>query len=247
MTDPIMQAKPERVIGVLGGLGPEATVDFMQKLLKHSHAKVDQDHPHVIIDCNPKVPDRNRAIAGTGEPAAPALAEMARALERAGADFLVMVCSTAHAFAPDVAAATALPFVSIIEETCAEVVRQVGTPARIGLLAAEGCYNAGVFDPVCAAHGLSYVHLEPAERQGLMQCIYRIKAGEHGAAVSAEVERLSQALIDRGADAIVASCTEIPLVFTGGALRKPFIDSVDVLARRALLYARNQAALPPRK
>lgn len=110
-----------RVVGVIGGMGPAATLDFYAKLIAATPATREQDHLRVLIDSNPGVPDRNLALAG-GAPSpeaapGPVLADMARGLERAGADLLVMACNTAHAFEADIRRAVAIPFVSIITET----------------------------------------------------------------------------------------------------------------------------------
>ncbi|MEZ4608353.1 MAG: amino acid racemase [Deinococcales bacterium] len=110
-----MSEKQFRVPGVIGGLGPEATLDFFAKLLEKTAAKSDQEHLHVIINNNPHVPNRNEAIAGRGPSPGPALAANALALKAAGADFLVMVCNAAHAFQADIEAVCDLPLLSIIE------------------------------------------------------------------------------------------------------------------------------------
>src|SRR5690625_3321663 len=104
------------VAGVIGGLGPEASLDFYARVLRRTPARGDQDHLHLIINSNPRVPNRNEAIAGTGPLPGPYLADMALALERAGADFLVMACNTAHAWLPDIKRATNLPIINIIDE-----------------------------------------------------------------------------------------------------------------------------------
>ncbi len=109
--------QPSKTVGVLGGMGPAATLDFFQRVLNASNATRDSEHIRLIIDCNPFVPDRNASIAGTGSSSGPALAEMACGLKRAGANLLVMPCNTAHAFLDDIRAATQLPITSIIDVT----------------------------------------------------------------------------------------------------------------------------------
>src|SRR5262245_56844098 len=104
-----------KTIGVIGGMGPAATLAFFGKLLEATHAERDQDHLRVLIDNNPRVPDRNAAIAGRGPSPGPQLAESARGLELAGADFLVIACNTAHAFASEIEAAVAIPLMSMID------------------------------------------------------------------------------------------------------------------------------------
>ena len=119
-----------KTIGVIGGMGPAATLDFFGKILEATHAERDQDHLRVLIDNNPRVPDRNAAIAGRGPSPGPQLAESARGLERAGADFLVIACNTAHAFQPDIEAAISIPLLSMIDATTDAAMSQ--HPRRVG-------------------------------------------------------------------------------------------------------------------
>ncbi len=110
-----MSFKQEQTVGVIGGLGPKATLDFYAKLIEKTNAASDQEHLQVIINSNPKVPNRQHSLSGTGPSCAPHLIDSAQSLKRAGADFLVMVCNTAHAYEDDIRRATHLPFISIIE------------------------------------------------------------------------------------------------------------------------------------
>src|SRR5262245_548985 len=97
-----------KTIGVIGGMGPAATADLFAKLIAATNAKLDQDHLHILIDNNPRIPNRNDAIAGRGPSPAPHLAASARKLQDAGADFLVIACNTAHAFQPEIEAAVSI-------------------------------------------------------------------------------------------------------------------------------------------
>jgi aspartate racemase len=235
----------QRVMGVLGGLGPEATIDFLSKIVALTPAEVDQDHLHFIVDCNPKVPNRNNAISGGGPSPGPALAAMAQRLQRAGAEFLVMVCNTAHAFEEDIRAATSLPFVSIVQETDDEIRREFPKVTRVGVLAAQGCLDARLYDKTLASRGCTVVTLEPSDQRACMELIYRIKAGDRDPEVRAGVRRLGERLIACGAEVVIAGCTEIPLVLADGDLSRPLIDSTEVLARRSIRYALNEEPLPP--
>lgn len=133
-----MNGSPEAelAVGVIGGLGPATTLDYMAEVPKVSGAVRDPGHLHPIVDCNPKVPNRNAAIAGTGPSPGPMLAVMARRLEVAGADFLVMTCNSAHAWEAYIRAAVRIPSVSIIAETVAEVVRRAPVGTGCSVLAA---------------------------------------------------------------------------------------------------------------
>src|SRR5439155_16386450 len=143
-----------RVVGVLGGMGPAATLDFMAKALCAGQGAFEQDNVRLIVDCNPQAPDRNSALRGEGPSPGPVLAAMARGLEGAGADFLVMACHTAHAWRADIEAATERPFVSIVDEASAFLRSHHGGARRIGILAAQGCLDAGLYQDALAGEGL---------------------------------------------------------------------------------------------
>ncbi len=231
----------ELVVGVIGGLGPEATHDFFGKLLRHSRAKSDQDHIHMIIENNPKTPNRNEAIAGRGVSPGPWLADMARALERAGADFIVMACNTAHAFEKDIRAATTKPFVSIIDEVVNEVLQAHPLVRRVGLLATQGSLDSQIYHVAFARNGIEVLQLAAPSQARFMDIIYRIKSGDHE---GAEMRSLGEELIAQGADILIAGCTEVPLVLKNGDNSKPLIDSTDVLAKSCVAYARKIKPLP---
>jgi len=231
-------------IGVIGGLGPEAAVDFFAKLVKATPAASDQEHLRILIDNNPKVPNRNDAIAGRGPSPGPQLAEAACGLARAGADFVVMACNTAHAFEREIRAACPVPFVSMIEETADEVARRYSGAGSIGVLAAAGCIDARLYHRALEARGLACLTPEGDRRAAFMDLIYRIKGGDTGPGVRAGMAAIGQALVADGAGAIVAGCTEVPLVLPPDALTRPLLDATEVLARRAVAYARGELPLP---
>jgi len=221
-----------KTVGVLGGMGPAATVDFFARVVRLTPAATEQNHLHLIIDNDPSVPDRNLGVAGTGPSPGPALAAMAQRLERAGADFLVMPCNTAHAFAEHIVAATRLPFINMIDETLRVV---AGTsPGAAGLLATDGCLAAGLYNAGLAAMGRETVVLAPTEQQRFMALLYRIKAGDTGPEMRSAMSELAVTLIRSGARSVIAACTEVPLTLEPGALDVPLIVSTDVLATRTV-------------
>ncbi len=235
-----------KTVGVLGGLGPEATLDFFAKVLGQTRAGSDQQHLRLIIDNNPTVPDRNEAVAGTGPSPGPALAEMGRGLERSGADFLVMVCNAAHAFQSEITAATSLPFVSIVEETVRATLKRIPGLKAVGVLASSGCLDAGLYQDAFARYGVSVLVPEGDAREVFMALLYRIKAGDKSDEVCASMRSLAAELVAEGAEAVVAGCTEVPLVLFGEDMRVPLINSTDVLALAAIAYARGDRPLPER-
>jgi aspartate racemase len=233
--------KTGKTVGLLGGMGPDATVDFMAKVIALTPAKSDQDHIHMLVDHNPKVPDRQPAILADGEDPGPELAAMAARLESAGADFLVIACNTAYVFNKDVVDAVSIPLVSIIDVTVAEAARH---GSAVGVLATNGCLAAGVYQSALADAGVEAVLPTDAELGELMELIYAIKGGYQGEAVSSRVAALAKALVDRGAQAIIAGCTEIPLVLADDMLDVPLVSSTDVLAQETVRLALGESPLP---
>jgi aspartate racemase len=194
-----------RAVGVIGGMGPAATLAFVARVQALTPAACDQDHLRLIIDCNPNVPDRNAAVDGEGPSPRPVLAEMARGLERAGAELLVMPCNAAHAFADAVRAASALPFVDLIE-TASDAAFDTGARA-VGVLAADGCLNAGLYQRSLAARGVEAIVPSAKAQAAFMQLLYAIKAGDCSPAARRKMRDLANGLVDRGAAALLAGCT----------------------------------------
>jgi aspartate racemase len=242
----------ELVVGVLGGMGPQATTDFLSKLIAATPIRSEQDHLHVLLDVNPKVPDRNLAIAAARHDPEPVangpgavLASMAQRLEAAGATLLVMACNTAHAFEADIRACTGIPFVSMIEEACDQTAQFTKhSDRRIGVLAAQGCIDAGLYQRALSRRGLEPLLPTSAQQQRFMQLLYRIKLGDMSRKVRADMLSLAKSLVANGADAIIAGCTEVPLVLQVGAISRPLIDATANLALRCVRYARHLEPLP---
>jgi len=226
------------VAGIIGGLGPEATVELMSRIIHYTGAKKDQDHLHLIVDHNPKIPDRSAAIRRGGESPLPLLRAAARRLEKAGADFIVIPCNTAHFYLPRIRRSVRLPVVDLIAEAvrCAQAKR----PAvrRVGLLATSGTVTAGVYRRACLEAGLELV-TPPAARQKLVvEAIYLVKSGRGTGRAAAILARAARFLAtEQGAEVVIAGCTEIPLVLKQAHCPVPLVDSLDVLARRTVALA----------
>ncbi len=233
-------SKQSKIVGVLGGMGPDATVDFMARVIALTPADKDQDHIHMIVDQNPKVPNRQDAILADGEDPGPVMGEMAQRLETAGADFLVVPCNSAFGFAGAVAGAVSIPLVSIVEVT----VEACDDYSTVGLLATDGCLQSHVYQDAFAAVGIAAELPTKDELADLMALLNGIKGGYRGEHVARGMAALAAALVSRGAQAIIAGCTEIPLVLDETAIEVPLISSTDVLAARTVAIARGEAPLP---
>lgn len=236
--------KERLTAGVLGGMGPAATVDFMARVVALTRAGRDQDHVRMLVDHNPQVPNRQEAIHNGGEEVARVLADMARRLEAAGADFLVMPCNSAHAFASAIRAATRIPLVSIIDESVREVRRLAPRARRVGLLATDGLLDAAIFQQALSAAGYEPVLPGAGDVERLMAAIHRIKGGETGEELIMQMAELAGTLAAAGAEAVILGCTEIPLVLRADDVPVPVVSSTEVLARRTVELATRAAPLP---
>ena len=214
------------VLGVLGGMGPAATLEFLNQVHAFTPAKADQDHIRILMDLNPKVPDRN-----TQGPAAGAtLAEMAGALAGAGAEVLAMPCNTAHAHAGLIQRASGLPLIDLIE-TGASAARDLGA-RRVGVLGTKGALR--LYREYLAAQAMGLVSLGAERQEAFMATIYKIKGGDLGSGVRQEMASYAAELIAEGAEVVIAGCTEAPLVLGADHVRAPFIDPGELLARRCV-------------
>jgi len=211
-----------RKLGVLGGMGPAATVAFLQRVLELTPAREDEDHVRILMDMNPQVPNRHRDPPGAKEE----LGAMARRLRDMGAEVLAMPCNTAHAHA-DAIRDAGLPFLDMIELTAAEAAGQGAT--KVGVLATPG--GTDLYVAELDRRGLTPVVPAVGGRRDFLDTVFAIKAGDVGPERRAEMTALAQGLIDQGAGALIAGCTEIPLVMAQADVSVPLIDSAEVLAR----------------
>jgi len=235
-----------KTAGVMGGMGPDATVDFMAKVIAMTESARDQDHVHMIVDHDPSVPNRQHAIRTGIDDVTPHLARMARRLQDAGADFLVMVCNTAHVFLDGVHATTTIPFISIIDESIREIDRCHPQARVVGVLATDGCLNTRVYQDAIEVSGRTALVPEAAGIKELMRLITAIKAGNQGDDIATAMAAVAQTLVDRGAEVILGGCTEIPIVFEGVGFPVPVISSTNVLAARTLALALGREPWPDR-
>ena len=210
-----------KTLGILGGMGPVATVAFMARVQALTPATRDEDHLRMLVDLNPQVPNRHTSPDAAGV----TLGEMAVRLRAAGAGVLAMPCNTAHAHA-DAIRAAGLPFIDMIAATV-EAVTATGA-TRIGVLATPG--GEALYAGALARAGLEIVRLAGADREAFMAAVFAVKAGDDGAGPRGEMRRLAAALVQAGAGAVVAGCTEVPLLLGAEDVSLPLVDSAEVLA-----------------
>jgi aspartate racemase len=218
-----------KTLGVLGGMGPAATLDFLAKLQAATPVSREQDHLRVLVDINPKVPDRNNSYDQAG----PVLAQMAVGLRDAGAQVLAIACNTAHAYAEQVKA-SGLPLVDLIETAglAAKAAATEDGVERVGVLGTGGAL--ALYRRTFSHLGIEAVTLDDHEQVEFMALLYRIKHGDLGPDSHATMAALAHRLVGKGAQVVVAGCTEVPLVIGAADLSVPFIDATEALARRCV-------------
>lgn len=221
-----------KTLGIIGGMGPLAAADLLEKIVQNTQAKKDQDNIHVILDSNTHIPDRTAAIRHGGSDPRPQLQASACRLEAAGAGVLAISCNTAHYFYKDVSAAVSVPVLHMPRLTAGWLCRTGLT--RAALLATDGTVQSGIYQAAFAGSGVDLLMPDGEGQQAVMSLIYEgVKAGKahfNTAAIRAALARLQAA----GAGAFILGCTELPLAFSMYGLPGRTIDPTTVLARAAV-------------
>jgi aspartate racemase len=234
------------IVGVLGGMGPLATVDFLRKVLDSTPAHRDQDHVPLVICSIPQIPDRTAAFRGAGESPLEAMVEIGRKLKTAGANLVVVPCNTAHLWYDEVEAALQLPMLHMVDAAVKEVVAAVGSEATVGLLATDATLASGMYPNrgARACAGLQWIQPTAVEMlESVMPGIEAVKAGRLDEG-RWHLATAAQALRRRGAQAIVMGCTEIPVVLDADAAGVPVFDPTAALARAAVDWSLGNHVFP---
>jgi aspartate racemase len=236
------------ILGIIGGVGPLATACFMEALIRKTPARRDQDHMPMIVFNDPQIPDRTAHILDHSQPdPQPEMANVARWLENAGADYIAIACNTAHYYYQGIDDAVDIPVVNIMEETAQAIAREVGLGSVIGLLATEGTVASGVFQDYLEAKGLRVMEPASDDQAVVSSLIYDgVKAG--GDYDPGQLVMLAERLRARGCDAVIVGCTELSVIYQGLSQRPDWLyDSLDILADRCVeiyQHARDMGVLP---
>ncbi len=235
----------EKTIGILGGMGPAATSDIFQRILQLTSVKNDQEHIHIIIDNNPKIPDRTQAIFGKGESPVPALIESGKMLERAQADFIIIPCNTAHFFYDELKKHLKIPIIHMIREVAKKIHNEFPTVRKAGLLSTQGTIKAGLYQKELMTFGINVIKPDEKSQNMVTEAIYGAEGIKRGCLQGKSKKLIYNAidnLINNGAEVIIGGCTEIPLVVDSETVPIPFINSNQVLAESAVRIAKGNCA-----
>ena len=225
----------QKTLGIIGGMGPAATVDLFGKIVSNTRAAADQEHIHILIDNDPSIPDRSAAILRGEDAPGHAILAAARRLEAAGADILMIGCNTAHYFHDFVQQGVGIPILHMPRETAKEIARRGYTSA--GVLGTSMTIRMGLYDRALEVEGVTPVLPDEAGREALMDLIYKgVKAGVLAPDLG-PVLSVMEDMKARGAQCFILGCTELPVAFANTDTGFDLIDPTAVLARAAVRAA----------
>lgn len=246
---------PESVfkVGVVGGVGPAATVDFMQKIVRNTPANRDQDHIRLLIEQNPQIPDRTENLIGDGPDPTISLYATCKKLESGDADIIAIPCNTAHAFVERIQPYLGIPIVNMLTVTVRHLRERFPLISCVGVLATSGTIASGVYEKALESEGLRQIVPRAELQARVMEAIYGPEGVKAGFTTGRCLDDLSAAidgLVAEGVEVIVLGCTELPLLLPQGSFagragtRVSLVDPTDVLARQCVALATAAAERP---
>jgi len=233
-------------LGVVGGVGPAATVDFLNKVVRSTPARRDQDHLRLLVEQNPQIPDRTEHLVGEGTDPTLALYATCKKLQAGEADLIAIPCNTAHAFVEEIQAHLDIPIMNMLTVTVKHVRESFPALKKVGLLATSGTIASGVYRRALEEHGLEEVVPQPALQARVMEAIYGpkgVKAGHTSGPCLEDIGAAIEGLVSQGVEVIILGCTELPLLFSRSELKTAngqfvsLVDPTDILARRCVSHA----------
>jgi len=230
----VSQNKP--LIGVVGGVGPEASNKFCDFLIKNKKVDSDQDNINFLHYCNPQIPDRTKAILGEGKSPVNEIVKTCNVLENSGASFLVIPCNTAHYFLSEIQEKVNIPIVDMIKLTVRQILSENPSVKKVGLLATTGSIKAGIYQNYFEKAGVKTII--PEEQEKVMEAIYGkqgIKAG-YKTKPRKYLKEIVKKLVDEGAETMILGCTEIPLVLEQKDFDTRLYDPMEITANEIINY-----------
>ena len=227
-------------LGIIGGMGPQATIYMFNKIVSMTPAETDQEHIEILIHNNTKIPDRTQAILNNGKSPLEQLIRSGRILEQMGADVLIVPCMTSHYYFDDLKKQMTIPIINAIEQTANHVGNNYPTIKNIGILATSGTLKSNLFQNYLLQQNLNpIVPSDNVQKNFVMEAIYGsegIKAGFINQHTKNKLLEAAKTMIHDGAEVLIAGCTEIPLVIQDKDFDIPIVDTMEVLSRAAIAY-----------
>jgi aspartate racemase len=221
-------------------MGPEATLAFLEKFYSLTRGRREQARPALLVDIDPEVPDRNEAWRGSGASPAAALAQMGSRLKRAGADFCVMACITAHGYVEFFEREVGIPLIRLPDVVADALGTGVSASGPVGILATTTTLEMKLFQKAFTARHSTLIVPDGGAQETLMRAIYAIKKGEDA---RSDVLSVASSLAMRGVRTLVVGCTDLSVVSPLNIDRCTVVDALDLLARRTLAEIEGRTAV----
>ena len=224
----------KKIIGIIGGMGPGATALLFQKIIEYTDANKDEDHIHIIIDNNPTIPDRTTAILNQDNTPAICICESGKKLEQSGAQMILIPCNTSHFFYSYIQDNLRVPVINMLEETAKQCVSS--GYMKVGILATTGTRKTRIYEGALRKFGITAVYPDEEGQKQIMEIIYnQVKAGKP--ANTMLIKDQLDIMAKKCVQAFILGCTELPMAFKDGDFGYRFIDTLEVLAKSAIVKA----------
>jgi aspartate racemase len=233
-------SKQQKILGVVGGVGPSATVDFLDKIIRNTPASRDQDHIRMIVDHDPTIPDRTAYLLGEGTNPTTSILAACKRLEAYGADLIAIPCNTAHAFVESIQCQLSIPIINMLLETAQCIEDHHDRVGTIGLLATHGTLKSRIYHDLIAQTGRRVVVPDEVHQGLVMSAVYGEKGVKAGYTDGINLEEFRLALahiINAGAELVILGCTELPLLSARIDMNSntiPMLDPGEILARKCV-------------
>ena len=225
---------PPKTIGILGGMGPDATALFFQRVIALTPAQCDQEHIPIIINNNPQIPDRTDAILANGENPVPALQDAIIILEKASVDFIFIPCNTVHVYYDEMQRCVDVPIVNLIESVVDDILKRFPDINKVGLLSTLGTIKSGLYYNTLLKHDIELVAPNEVQHDNLQGAIQELKKQSKD---TSAIQSLANDLVRAGVQGIILGCTELSLIAKQLILSVPVFDSIEILAEKAVRLA----------
>jgi aspartate racemase len=226
------------VVGIIGGVGPEATNYFTSLLVKlrQEEATKDQDHVPFLVFNNPQIPDRSSYFNKNTESPLSELVRTGKILKEAGATFLVIPCNSSHGFIDEIEKILEIEVINMIKLTAKHIVEKFGRKAKVGLLATDATLLSKTYPTEFAkiAKDITLITPDSEDQKKVMEAIYNIKSDSVNSYNIYLLNRVAEKLMKQGASVIVHGCTEIPVAMAKTKIAYPSIDPMELTAKKII-------------
>ncbi|MCF6466256.1 aspartate/glutamate racemase family protein [Clostridium sp. Cult2] len=221
------------ILGIVGGMGPLATCELFRRIIELTDAEKDQEHMHIIIDNNTKIPDRTEHILGRGEDPRIELTRSVIKLETMGVDYIAIPCNTAHYFYNDIVKYTKVKILNMINETVNFLKENNSKDKDYLLLSTEGTYKTGIYEKYFNSSGLNILIPNDEDKKTIMKWIYGVKSSDFNVSLE-DVESLIDKYTGNKDIPIIIGCTELSVLVEKIGLTKKYFDPMTILAKRCV-------------